>query len=237
MLEECGLPYEIKPVNIGKGDQFKPEFLAIAPTTACRPSSIPTDRAASRSRSSSPAPSCSISAARPASSIPPTSARRVEVEQWLFWQMADLGPDGRAGHHFRNYAPEKVPYAIDRYTNEVHRLYGVHEHAAPGSRLPRRRIFDRRHGELPLAALCKNLGQDIAEFPALERWFKRIHDRPAVAKAVEVGEELRARLQPCHRQGGAEDPVRPAGALSARQLPATSVKLLPPLVPAINVNV
>jgi GST-like protein len=116
----------------------------------------------------------------------------VEVEQWLFWQMANLGPNCGQAHHFRNYAQEKIPYAIDRYTNEVNRLYGV-----MNARLKDRDFLARTYSIADMASYpwvrpYKNQGQDLAEFPNLEKWFQRIHDRPAVAKAVKVGEELRA---------------------------------------------
>ena len=134
------------------------------------------------------------------------------MEEWLYWQMANLGPNCGQAHHFRNYAQEKIQYAIDRYTNEVNRLYGVMN----------TRLKDRAYlaGDYSIADMAsypwvrpyKNQGQDIAEFPNLEKWFQRMHDRPAVAKAVKVGEELRRQLQPGHRQGSAEGPVRPARA-------------------------
>ena len=123
---------------------------------------------------------------------PADERQRVDVEQWLFWQMGGLGPMAGQAHHFRNYAPEKIAYGIDRYTNEVNRLYGVMD----------TRLQDRPFlaGEYSIADMAsypwvrpyKNQGQDIAEFPNLEKWFQRMHDRPAVAKAVKIGEELRA---------------------------------------------
>ena len=184
----------------------------LRPTTACPPSSIPTGPAASRSRSSSRARSCSISAARPASSIPQEERARVEVEQWLYWQMANLGPNCGQAHHFRNYAQEKITYAIDRYTNEVNRLYGVMD----------TRLKDRDYlaGDYSIADMAsypwvrpyKNQGQDLAEFPNLEKWFQRMHDRPAVAKAREDRRGAARQLQPRHRQGRPEGPVRPARA-------------------------
>ena len=168
MLEECGLPYTVLPVNIGKGDQFKPEFLASRPTTRCRPSSITTGRAASRSRCSSPARSCNISAARPGKFYPQDERARVEVDQWLFWQMGGFGPMLGQAHHFRIYAPEKMPYAIDRYTNETNRLYGVLN----------KRLADREFvaGDYsiadmaiaPWAKLWERQGQNIDEFPACQ---------------------------------------------------------------------
>jgi GSH-dependent disulfide-bond oxidoreductase len=123
---------------------------------------------------------------------PADERQRVAVDEWLFWQMANLGPNAGNCHHFRNYAPEKVQYGIDRFTNEVNRLYGVLDV----------RLKDRPYlaGEYSIADMAtypwvrpyKNQGQDIAEFPDLEKWFQRTHDRPAVAKAVKIGEELRS---------------------------------------------
>jgi GST-like protein len=123
---------------------------------------------------------------------PADERERVGVEEWLFWQMANLGPIAGNCHHFRNYAPEKIQYGIDRFTNEVNRLYGVLDI----------RLKDRPYlaGEYSIADMAtypwvrpyKNQGQDIAEFPSLEKWFQRIRDRPAVAKAVKMGEDLRS---------------------------------------------
>jgi GST-like protein len=118
---------------------------------------------------------------------PADERARVEIEQWLFWQMGGLGPMAGQAHHFRNYAPEKIAYGIDRYTNEVHRLYGVLD----------TRLKDRPYlaGEYSIADMAsypwvrpyKNQGQDIAEFPNLEKWFQRMRPKPAVAKAVKIG--------------------------------------------------
>ena len=122
----------------------------------------------------------------------PTDERaRVEVEQWLFWQMGGLGPMAGQAHHFRNYAPEKIPYGIDRYTKECNRLYGVMN----------KRLGDREFlaGAYSIADMASfpwvrphaNQGQDLAEFPNLAKWFARMEARPAVAKAVLVGADLR----------------------------------------------
>ena len=210
MLEECGLPYEIKPVNIGRGEQFKPEFLAISPNNRM-PAIIDPDGPGGQPISVFESGAILQYLGRKTGKFYPADERqRVAVDEWLFWQMANLGPNAGNAHHFRNYAPEKVQYGIDRFTNEVNRLYGVLDI----------RLADRPYlaGEYSIADMAtypwvrpyKNQGQDIAEFPNLEKWFQRMHDRPAVAKAVKVGEELRSRLQPGHRQGGAEGPVRPA---------------------------
>ncbi len=192
MLEECGLPYEIKPVNIGRGDQFKPEFLAIAPNNRM-PAIVDPDGPGGQPIAMFESGAILQYLGRKTGKFYPTDERkRVEVEQWLFWQMAGLGPMAGQCHHFRNYAPEKIQYGIDRYTNEVNRLYGVLN----------KRLADRPFvaGEYSIADMAsfpwvrpyKNQGQDLAEFPHIDAWFKRMLDRPAVAKGVKVAEELRS---------------------------------------------
>jgi GST-like protein len=192
MLEECGLAYEIKPVNIGRGEQFTPQFLAISPNNRM-PAIIDPDGPGGTPISIFESGAILQYLGRKTGKFYPREERgRVEVEQWLFWQMANLGPNCGQAHHFRNYAQEKIAYAIDRYTNEVNRLYGVMD----------ARLKDRPYlaGEYSIADMAsypwvrpyKNQGQDLAEFPNLEKWFQRLHDRPAVAKAVKVGEDLRA---------------------------------------------
>jgi GSH-dependent disulfide-bond oxidoreductase len=191
MLEECGLPYEIKPVNIGRGEQFKPEFLAISPNNRMPAISDP-DGPGGKPISVFESGAILQYLGRRTGMFYPTDERqRVEVEEWLYWQMANLGPNAGNAHHFRNYAQEKVRYDIERFTNEVNRLYGV-----LNIRLKNR---DYLAGEYSIADMAsypwvrpyKNQGQDIAEFPNLERWFQRMRDRPAVARGVKVGEELR----------------------------------------------
>jgi GST-like protein len=191
MLEECGLPYEIKPVNIGKGDQFKPEFLAISPNNRM-PAIVDPDGPGGKAVSVFESGAILQYLGRKMGAFYPSDeAGRVEVEQWLFWQVGGLGPMAGQTHHFRNYAPEKVPYAIDRYTNEVNRLYGVLN----------KRVADRPFlaGDYsiadmacyPWAKLYANQGQDIAQFPHMKAWLDRCAARPAVAKGIVVGKELR----------------------------------------------
>ena len=191
MLEECGLPYEIKPVNIGKGEQFKPDFLAISPNNRM-PATVDPDGPDGKPISVFESGAILQYLGRKTGQFYPSGERdRVEVEQWLFWQMGGLGPMAGQTHHFRNYAPEKVPYAIDRYTNEVNRLYGV---------------LDRRVAERPFLAgdysiadmacypwakLYENQGQDITQFPHMRAWLERCAARPAVAKGIVVGKALR----------------------------------------------
>ena len=192
MCEEAGIAYEIKPVNIGKGDQFKPEFLALSPNNRM-PAIVDPDGPGGKPISIFESGAILQYLGRKTGKFYPAEERAcVEVEQWLFWQMANLGPNCGQAHHFRNYAQEKIPYAIERYTNEVHRLYGV-----MNARLKDRDFLAGAYSIADMASYpwvrpYKNQGQDLAEFPNLEKWYQRIHDRPAVAKAVRVGEELRA---------------------------------------------
>ena len=191
MLEECGLPYEIKPVNIGRGEQFTPEFLAISPNNRM-PAIIDPDGPDGKPVSVFESGAILQYLGRKTGKFYPTEERqRVEVDEWLYWQMANLGPNAGNAHHFRNYAREKIAYGIDRFTNEVNRLYGVLD----------TRLKDRDYlaGAYSIADMAtypwvrpyKNQGQDITEFPSLEKWFQRMRDRPAVATGVKVGEELR----------------------------------------------
>ncbi|MCL4764689.1 MAG: glutathione S-transferase N-terminal domain-containing protein [Hyphomicrobiaceae bacterium] len=191
MLEECGLPYEVRYINIMRGDQFAPSFLAISPNNRM-PAIVDPHGPGGEPISVFESGAILQYLGRKTGRFYPEDERaRVEVEQWLFWQMANLGPMAGQCHHFRNYAKRKIVYAIDRYVNEVNRLYGVMD----------TRLEDRPYlaGEYSIADMAcypwvrpyRNQGQDLAEFPNLEGWFKRIHDRAAVARAVTVGAEER----------------------------------------------
>lgn len=191
MLEECGLPYEVKYINIGRGDQFAPSFLKIAPNNRM-PAIIDPDGPGGEPISVFESGAILQYLGRKTGKFYPADERkRVDVEQWLYWQMGGLGPMAGQCHHFRNYAPEKIPYAIDRYTNEVNRLYGVMN----------KRLADREYlaGDYSIADMASfpwtrsyaNQGQNIADFPHLEAWFNRIQARPAVQKAVKVGADER----------------------------------------------
>jgi GST-like protein len=192
MLEECGLPYDIRPINIGTGDQFKPEFLAISPNNRM-PAIVDPDGPGGKPISVFESGAILQYLGRKTGKFYPADERaRVAVDEWLFWQMGGLGPMAGQAHHFRNYAPEKIKYGIDRYTNEVNRLYGV-----MNTRLAKRDYLADTYSIADMASYpwvrpYKNQGQDLAEFPHLERWFQRIRERPAVAKAVKIGEELRS---------------------------------------------
>jgi GST-like protein len=190
-LEETKLPYEVKYINIGRGDQFAPSFLKIAPNNRM-PAIIDPDGPGGEPISVFESGAILQYLARKTGKFYPQDERsRVDVDQWLFWQMGGLGPMAGQCHHFRNYAPERLPYAIDRYTNEVNRLYGV-----MNTRLADREYLAGAYSIADMACFpwvrpYRNQGQDIADFPHLEAWFKRIEARPAVERAVKVGQAER----------------------------------------------
>ena len=185
-LEEMGLPYTVHPVDIGKGEQFRPEFLAIAPNNR-----IPAIVDTAPAGGGAPVPLFESGAIllylaeKTGRFIPPDLRGRAEVLQWLFWQMGGLGPMAGQNGHFNIYAPEKVPYAIERYTRETGRLYGVMN----------KRLQDRGYlaGGYSIADMASypwivphaNHRQDLDDFPHLKRWFAAIAARPAVIRAYE----------------------------------------------------
>jgi GST-like protein len=193
MLEELGVPYEVKYVNIGKGQQFEPAFLAISPNNRM-PAIVDPDGPDGKPISVFESGAILQYLGRKFGKFYPADERsRVDVEQWLFWQVGGLGPMAGQAHHFRNYAPEKIPYGIDRYTNEVNRLYGVMN----------KRLADRQFlaGDYSIADMAcigwvipfRNQGQDLDDFPNLRAWFARLHARPAVQRGIVVGKEERER--------------------------------------------
>lgn len=195
-LEETGLAYRIVPVNIGTGAQFEPAFRAIAPNNRI-PAIIdhaPADGGAAIPVFESGA--ILLYLAEKSGRLLPRDARgRVEVTQWLFWQMAGLGPMAGQNHHFVRYAPEKIPYAIERYVNETNRLYGVLN----------RRLADRTFiaGDYSIADIAaypwvvpyEAQGQKLEDFPHLQRWFHAIHDRPATVRAYARAAEVNPQPQ------------------------------------------
>ncbi|MBX3581333.1 MAG: glutathione S-transferase N-terminal domain-containing protein [Rhizobiaceae bacterium] len=194
MLEELGVPYEVKYVNIGKGEQFEPSFLKISPNNRM-PAIIDPEGPDGEPISIFESGAILQYLGRKFGKFYPADERqRVEVEQWLFWQVGGLGPMAGQAHHFRQYAPEKLPYAVDRYTNEVNRLYGVMN----------KRLADREFlaGDYSIADMAsigwvkpyRNQGQEIEDFPHLKRWFDTILARPAVERALVVGQERRNNL-------------------------------------------
>jgi len=195
MLEECGLPYDVKYINIGAGDQFEPSFLRIAPNNRM-PAIVDPDGPGGQPVSVFESGAILQYLGRKTGKFYPSDPRaQVAVDEWLFWQMGGLGPMAGQAHHFRQYAPEEVPYAIQRYTDEVNRLYGVMD----------RRLADSTHlgGEdysiadmasFPWVRSYEKQGQDLNDFASLKAWFDRIGSRPATETAVTVGAEYRAKL-------------------------------------------
>lgn len=190
-LEEAGLEYRIIPVNIGRGDQLKPEFLAIAPNNRI-PAIVdqaPTDGGEPLALFESGAILLYL-AEKTGRFLPQDLRKREDVLQWLFWQMAGLGPMAGQNHHFSQYAPEKLPYAIQRYVDETHRLYSVLN----------KRLADREFiaGEYSIADMAcypwivpyRNQQQDLNEFPHLKRWFESIQARPATERAYARAKEF-----------------------------------------------
>jgi GST-like protein len=191
MLEECGLPYAVHPVNIGKGDQFSPEFLAVSPNNKM-PAIVDPDGPGGEPISVFESGAILQYLGRKTGRFYPQGEReRVEVDQWLFWQMGGFGPMLGQAHHFRIYAPEQVPYAIDRYTNETNRLYGVLN----------KRLADREFvagaysiadmAIAPWAKLWERQGQNIEDFPHVKRWLETVLARPAVLRGIKVSSEDR----------------------------------------------
>jgi GST-like protein len=191
MLEECKLPYTMIPVNISKGEQFEPSFLKISPNNRM-PAIVDPSGPGGRAISIFESGAILQYLGRKTGKFYPKDERgRVEVDQWLFWQMGGLGPMAGQVHHFRNYAREHLPYAISRYVDEVNRLYGV-----MNKRLADRDFLAGKYSIADMACVgwasrWKNQGQDIEQFPNLKRWLDRLTTRPAVKRGMSLGLELR----------------------------------------------
>lgn len=187
MLEECGLPYRAIPVDIGAGDQFEPGFLAISPNNKI-PALVDPDGPDGQPISLFESGAILLYLAGKTGRFLPESTRaKYEVLQWLMFQMASVGPMLGQAHHFRVYAPEQIPYAVDRYTNEARRLYGVMNRRLAQSRYlggPGYSIADM--AVFPWLRSWKNQGITWDDYPHLKGWFDEIAKRPAVQRGVEV---------------------------------------------------
>lgn len=196
MLEEAGLPYALKLVDITKGEQFQPDFLKISPNNRM-PAIIDHEPA-------EPGPPVAIFesgailqylAEKTGQFLPKDLRGRYEVLQWVYWQVGGLGPMAGQNHHFAVYAPEKIPYAIERYVKETHRLYTVMD----------RRLADREFlaGDYSIADMAafpwvvphERQGQNLDEFPHLKRWFHALKARAAVQRGLALAEEKRNQTQ------------------------------------------
>lgn len=190
-LEEAGLEHQVFPVNIGAGEQFQPDFLAIAPNNRIPAilDTAPADGGDPISVFESGAILVYL-AEKTGRFLSSDTRARVEALQWLFWQMGGLGPMAGQNHHFNLYAPEKIPYAMDRYVNETARLYGVLDRRLAGR--------DYVAGDYSIADMAiypwivphENQKQNLADFPNVKRWFDTIKARPAVIRAYETKDTL-----------------------------------------------
>ncbi len=197
MLEECKLPYVMKPVNIGAGEQFKRSFLKFSPNNRM-PALIDPKGPGGRPIAIFESGAILQYLGRKTGRFYPAGERgQVAVDQWLFWQMGGLGPMAGQAHHFRFYAAErKLVYAVKRYTDEVNRLYGVMDRQLKKNSWlagPRYSIADM--AAWPWVVPWKMQGQEIDDFPALRKWFDRIRARPAVQRGMALGADLRNRPQ------------------------------------------
>jgi len=195
MLEECGLPYHVTAIDIGAGDQFKPEFLAISPNNKI-PAIVDPDGPDGRPISVFESGAILLYlAAKTGRFLPPDTHGRYKVLEWLMFQMGGVGPMLGQAHHFRIYAPEKITYAIDRYTNEAKRLYSVMNRQLAHSKYIAGDDYSIADIAIfPWLRSWKNQGIDWADHPHLKGWFDEIAARPAVQRGVEVLAHLRKPL-------------------------------------------
>ncbi|MHB1607957.1 MAG: glutathione binding-like protein [Acidiferrobacter thiooxydans] len=189
-LEEAGLAYRIMPVNIGRGEQFAPDFLAIAPNNRM-PALVDADVEGEPIRLFESGAILQYLAEKTGRFLPTDLRARFMVLQWLYWQMAGLGPMAGQNHHFARYAPEKIPYAIDRYVRETARLYGVLDRRLAQSPF----VGGREYSIADMACYPwivphRDQQQDLEAFTHLKRWFTQMAARPAVVRAYAVGARI-----------------------------------------------
>jgi len=190
-LEETGLPYKIFPINIGKGEQFQRDFLAISPNNR-----IPAMIDHAPAGGGKPIPVFESGAMllyladKTGKFISPDLRVRTQTIEWLFWQMANLGPNSGQNNHFSNYAVEKIPYAMDRYRNEVNRLYGVLNRRLEGRDYVAGEYSIADMASYPWIVPWERQGQKLDDFPNVTRWFEAIRARPAVKRAYEKAKEV-----------------------------------------------
>lgn len=196
-LEEMDLPYVVKPVAIGKGDQFKPDFMAISPNNRM-PAIIDPDGPGGAPISVFESGAILQYIGRKTGKFYPNAERaRVEVDEWLFWQMAGVGPMFGQASHFKNYAPnlvddpEKIAYGVARYNNEVNRLLGVLERRLDGRAFVAGDYSIADIASYPWVKIAGIFNQDMSNFPRVQAWLDRVAERPAVQRGVAVGKDLR----------------------------------------------
>ena len=194
MLEECGLEYRLVPVDIGRGDQFKPEFLAISPNNRM-PAIVDHDVEGEPVSVFESGAILMYLAEKTGRFLPSDPRARLQVMQWVFWQVGGLGPMAGQLGHFTNYAPEKIPYALNRYGDEYNRLLGVID----------KQLADKDYlcGDYSIADMAswpwvivhERVGQSLDEFPRVMAWSERMQARPAVPIGKNLGRELRRPLE------------------------------------------
>lgn len=198
-LEEMGLPYEVHLVNIGKGEQIRPEFLAIAPNNRMPAIVDPEGPDGAPVSIFESGAILQYLARKTGRFYGETERERIAVEEWLFWQMGGVGPMAGQAHHFLNYAPTMdppnvLPYAQDRYRNEVARLYGVLDRRLKGRDYVAGSYSIADMAIWPWAAGWENQQQDLSKFPNMAAWLERVGARPAVEKGAAVAQEARSDL-------------------------------------------
>ena len=191
-LEETGLRYNIVPVHIGQGEQFKPEFLRIAPNNR-----IPAIVDHAPADGAGPLPVFESGAIllyladKVGRFVPPDLRGRSMALQWLFWQMGGLGPMAGQNHHFVQYAPEPLPYAIERYVNETARLYGVlNKHLSDGREFIAAGYSIADMACYPWVVPHERQRQKLSDFPHLMQWFERVRSRPATERAYAIAQRI-----------------------------------------------
>ncbi|WP_424192211.1 glutathione binding-like protein [Ampullimonas aquatilis] len=185
MLEECGLPYQVHAINIGRGDQFTSAFLAISPNNkipAIVDSDGPDEKAISLFESGA---ILLYLAGKTGKFLPKSDRDKYKVLEWLMFQMGSIGPMFGQAHHFRQYAPEKIDYAIARYTNEANRLYGVMDkQLAKHAYIAGKSYSIADIAIYPWTRSYANQGVDLVDYPNVQRWFDELSARPAVQKGL-----------------------------------------------------
>lgn len=184
MLEECGLPYRVKPVDISKGDQFKPKFLKISPNNKM-PAIVDPDGPGGEPISIFESGAILQYLGRKTRKFYPRAERaRVAVDEWLFWQVGGLGPMAGQAHHFRLYAPQKIPYGIERYTTETTRLYGVLDKRLKGRSFIADDYSIADMAAYPWVLSWERQGQVLDDFPNIKAWLVRMSAREGVQRGL-----------------------------------------------------
>ncbi|MDZ4736754.1 MAG: glutathione S-transferase N-terminal domain-containing protein [Rhodospirillaceae bacterium] len=201
MLEEIGMPYKVIPIDIGRGDQFKPDFLKISPNNKM-PALVDPDGPDGKPIAVFESGAILIYLAEKSGMLMPLSPReRYDVLQWLMFQMGGIGPMLGQAHHFHIYAPEKIPYAIERYSNEANRLYGVLDRQLANREFVATEYSIADIAIWPWLRSWERQGVNLPDFKNVQRWFDRIAARPAVKRGIEV-------LSERSRSGPVDDKTR-----------------------------